>query len=203
MPELVVLVNEDDPTIETYLKVSPWRVEVVPAGSRFCDTWRHVMKEYPHLDWYGMLGDDHVAQTPGWYDRLVQEAGLRYLAYPNGEHTEFPLMRGVCVIGGDLVRAIGWIVHPELVHNYCDVILHDIAAHAGLLKPVAEHRVDHEHWKFRDTVKRDATYLRGSIDQQQDAERYHKWLHGAERQATNHRVATWLTTWLTTWSGAK
>lgn len=193
---VTVIVNEDDPLLTAYRMVLAaipyWTLELCPAGSRFVDAWSYVFKQHPNLPWYGMLGDDHIAQTEGWHETLVKEAGTEFLAYPNGAHTEFPLMRGVCVIGGDLVRAMGFICAPFLRHNYVDVVLDHIARDAGLLKPCGSERVDHQHWKF--TPKPiDETYLRGSHDQGEDAQRYHTWLSSQDRAILYNNIAQWAT----------
>lgn len=189
--DLVVILNADDPQRVQYEALSPWPIEYCPAGSRLSDAWHYIEKQYSHLPWIGMLGDDHIAQTPGWHERLVEAAADRYLSYPNGEHTEFPLMRGVCVLGGELVRAIGWIYYPPLKHNYVDVVLDTIARDIGHLRPLEDVRVDHRHWKFCPDVVKDATYERGSTDQTQDMIKYHEWLGSYERAAMHQRLCAW------------
>lgn len=192
MPDnLIVVLNEDDPRRAEYEKTCPWPIEFCPAGSRFADAWAYILRVHPDLPWYGMLGDDHIAQTPGWNVELVNAASTDYLAYPNGEHTEFPLMRGVCVIGGELVRQMGFIVFPALKHNYCDVILDLIARDIGHLRPLEHLRVDHCHWKFVNGVIRDETYVRGSVDQSEDAQRYHVWLGSLERNELHKKLVRW------------
>jgi hypothetical protein len=190
--DTVLVLNADEPQISQYQRESPWPIEYVPAGSRFCDVWRHIFAKHAGDSYYGMLGDDHVPQTPGWHEELVHQAGNLYLAYPNGDHTEFPLMRGVCVIGGGLARAIGWIVPPGFVHHYIDVVLDQIGRDTGTLRPVAHHRVDHLHWRFTNTP-RDETYLRGGTDEHEDQIRYQQWMASEERTIIRNRIMMLLT----------
>lgn len=195
MPEMLVIVNEDDPSRAEYEATSPWPIEFCPAGSRLGGAYRFAYERHCDEPWYGMFGDDHIAQTPGWSDVLVQKAGSRFLAYPNGEHTEFPLMRGTCVVGGELAKQLGWIFAPGLIHNYCDCFLDTICRDAGLLKACPEVFVNHLHWKFCVGVAQDATYVRGSSDQGQDAGRYHSWMGSQERVELRNKLLGWKTTW--------
>lgn len=204
MPEsVIVVINEDDPCRSEYENMlgmrdrEPtvmWELALCPAGSRFCDVWDWIYKTWPDLPWYGMLGDDHIPRTQGWHEEMVAAAADRYLAYPNGDHTEFPLMRGVCVIGGELVRQMGWIVLPGLRHNFCDCVLDLVARDNNLLRPLEHHRVDHLHWKFVAGVVRDHTYERGSADQNEDMWRWHNWLTSADRMKLNMKIGHWLAT---------
>lgn len=190
MPEAVtVLVNEDDPAVNDYWELSPWPIELLPAGSRCADAWRWMYDKHPDHSYYGMVCDDNTPQTDGWHQALVTAAENCYIAYPNGKNTEFPLMRGVCCIGGDFVRAIGGVVLPGYQHNYVDVVLNTIGDDSGLMRPLSHIHVDHNHWRFDPQVVRDETYLRGSADQAADGDRHDVFMRSAERRMIKVRIA--------------
>lgn len=183
-----MILNEDDPRRQDYN--IPWPVEIVPAGWRVADIWRMILPRWPDLPWYGLAADDCWPVTPGWEATLVEAAARRYVAYPNGTNTEFPLMRNVCVVGGDLARAMGGVFPcaEGYRHNYLDCVLDTMARDLGLLRPLAGVIVDHRHWKLMPGIEHDSTYQRGSADQGDDAARYARWLGSAERRDETERI---------------
>ena len=183
-----LILNEDDPRKQDYN--SPWPVVIVPAGWRVADIWRMILPRWPDLPWYGLMADDCWPITPGWSARLIEAAGMRFVAYPNGTNTEFPLMRNVSVTGGDLVRAMGGVFPcaDGYKHNYLDCVLDTVARDLGLLRPLEDVIVDHLHWKLAPGIRHDATYARGSADQHEDAARYHQWLGSAARREETERI---------------
>lgn len=194
MPDVVLIVNEDDPTRAQYEINSPWPIEYIPAGSRCVDAWNYVYKNYHFLPWFGLLADDHVPQTRGWHDRLVEEAGTRYLAFPNGQK-EFPLMRNVSVLGGDFARAMNHLLPTKYLHNYADCEMCLIASDNGLSRPISDVFVTHEHWKFVPGLGQDATARRTMEYHDEDARRFYSWLGSQERQDMNARIRAWKETW--------
>lgn len=191
-PNIIVIVNEDDPKREEYLRISPWPIEFIPAGSRFCDAWRWIEANQQDYAWYGMLADDMWPRTPYWYTLLPEAAEDRYIAYPNGNDVEFPLLRACCVLGGGIFRAIGQMAPPEFKHNYIDVMIDTLGRDAGILRALPDVWVDHHHWKFVSGVVRDATYIRGSADQDLDAHHYWQWMGGQDRRDKNERIRKFL-----------
>ncbi len=194
MPDLTLLVNEDDPTRAEYEKNSPWSIDFIPAGSRCVDAWKYAFNTYPDLYWYGLLADDHIPETPGWHNRLVEEAGTRYLAFPNGQQ-EFPLMRNVSVLGGDFARAMGHLLPTRYVHNYADCEMCLIASDNGLSRPISDVFVSHHHWKFVPGLGQDRTAVRTMEHHDHDASLFYSWLGSQERRDMNARIQAWKATW--------
>lgn len=195
MPEMTVVVNADDPTREEYLKNSPWPVIFCPAGSRCVTAWNWVFSQYPDLDWYGMFSDDMVPETPGWWQRMIDAAGKRYLAFPNArEGTEFPLMRNTSVNGGDLTRVLGWLCAPIFSHNYADCLIDVLLTDTDLKKPLADVFVSHLHWKWAG-VGQDRTYARNQEQHDRDAAIYYGWLGSQDRIDVTNKLRAWKASW--------
>lgn len=193
--EVVVLINADDPKHARYFELLnwlktqavPWRLAVIPDGSRCADAHRAISKRWPDEPFYGLLCDDHWPITPGWHDAVVEAAGKTCIATPNGEPL-FPKLRNALVIGGDLARAMGSLVPAPVKHNYEDNIWDQIAEDFDCLRPLKDVFVEHKHW-LRGDAEKDATYVRGSSDIEDDRKIFEAWMRSDERVEMNRRLA--------------
>lgn len=189
MPEnLVVLVNEDDPRRDDYERLSPWPIHFVPAGSRAGDVWREVFRLFPDEPFYGMTSDDCIPLTPGWHEKMAAAAGSHYFANPRGGPSWPRKMRSAICAGGDLVRAMGYLVPPGFRHNYIDDVWDLIGTTFRLIAPLPDVTVEHRH-PIYGTAKVDPTYARGSADIEQDRQRYEQWRAGGEWLDVASRVS--------------
>lgn len=154
-----VAVDDDDPELERYryvmgqaaaegdkLTVGPrkgltaWTNEIaVPAAG-----------EYPYL---ASLGDDMVPRTPGWDEALIrgiERMGGTGFTYPwDGVREDIP---EAVVLSSGIVRALGWMAHPDLDHWYIDNVWADLGRGAGCLRHLRAIAVDHQ-WKADQTSK--------------------------------------------------
>jgi hypothetical protein len=189
-PEVIVQVNEDDPTLERYKALAtpetPWRLEVVPAWMRCSDIHRLTYERYPHEEIYGFLMDDIWPITPHWWALLYRAAAPRYFAIPQGPG--YPKsIRSAFAMGGDLVRAMGSVV-PAMTRHWCeDCIWDDIANHCGLMRPVEKAIVDHRSYELQ-TAPNDATYIRNREFIENDRQAFDRWMKSPERLALFGRV---------------
>lgn len=91
-----------------------------------------LFKFHPDEPWYGIMADHARPKTAGWSKKLQAIAGSNRLALAHcgkdvlHQVTGNRRMNSPC-IGGDLVRQIGWIWLPSVVHLYGDDALEDIA----------------------------------------------------------------------------
>lgn len=183
--KVYVLVNDDDPKFAEYRdyilssRGCPWVLWRIPAGSRCSDAHRYITTKWADAGFYGLLCDDHWPVTPGWDKALFEAAGSKFISTPAGE-PNFPLLRNVLVLGGDLVRAMGTLVPAPVRHNYEDNIWDTIAADFNILCPLPDVIVEHRHWIRGDAAK-DATYERGSADMADDRDIFEGWLKSQDR----------------------
>lgn len=113
---------------------------------------------YPNEPWYGLIGDDVLPRTKHWDKLLVEAAGLDGLAYAND------LLRGEAhaahpVVGGRLVRKLGWLALPGCDRTYIDDALMFAAKKEGKCKYVPEVVLEHLHFsvgksEFDDTYQK-------------------------------------------------
>jgi hypothetical protein len=198
MPEdVVVLVNEDDPALDAYVDrarswPARWGLTIVPAGSRFAEAVRHGFDFFDQIDhllpYYGIVDDDYWPITPGWWEKMIEAAGDRYIALANNKQN-FPKPYCCRLMGGELARAIGTIAPGKMRHNFSDDAWGVFAQDFGLLRPLENVIVEHRHWIFRGEMLKDATYERGSSDLKEDCQRFAEWLNSDERRGQVERVA--------------
>lgn len=90
-----------------------------------------LLKLHPNEKSYGILSDQSRPQTPGWASKLEAEAATGKIAMCNTTKSRINPRTGLRRIttlcaNGDLVRALGWIWLPNVVHLYGDDAWEDI-----------------------------------------------------------------------------
>ena len=191
MPEdILVLLNEDDPQLEIYRRSCPWKIETVAAGSRLVDALEESYARHPNEEFYGFLSDDQWQIDPGWDKAMIEAAEDRYVVHPNGDNTCWPLMRGPTFgAGKHVLKALGGVMPPGFGwrHNFIDVVWCQIGDDVGFRRGLEHYHVHHIHWRFTPGVATDASYDRSSKDQQEDYQRYSRWMSSENRtQAQNY-----------------
>jgi len=158
----VVLLDEDD--VKNYFDVrlpNNWTTIIAPRVS-LTRLFNRAFEQYPDEPFYGLLGDDIVCKPKGWDHDLAAAAGQHDIAYGddgiNGRQLCcFPFL------GGELVRATGWLQHPALGHLYGDSVWFEIGRRLKLLRyrPTVETR--HFHWSLG-LQEKDATARERQIE---------------------------------------
>ena len=119
---------------------------------------------------FGFIADDVVPLTNGWDTRLIEVAGNDGMAVPAGGHD--PNGAPHFVLGGDLVRSVGWLSLPGLDRLYIVTVWQKIAESRGVLRRVPNVILEHRHFSIRKAMI-DATYLKHR--KQQDKSIYDNW----------------------------
>ena len=94
---------------------------------------------------YLIMADDCVPETEHWDRKLAVSAGVTGIAYGNDLMDPAPPIGHPC-LGGELVRALGWIAAPGFGHFYWDNVLRDIAEGLGVLTYRPEVITRHLHY---------------------------------------------------------
>lgn len=120
-----------------------WHVFMDQRGP-LAGIYNDAFRRHPNEAWYGFIADDVVPLTPDWDVRLIEEAGSHGMAVPAGGHD----VNGAphFVLGGDLVREIGWLSLPGLDRLYIDTVWQRIAEARGTLKRVPDVVLEHRHF---------------------------------------------------------
>lgn len=141
-----------------------------------------LFEKHPNEPFYGFLADHARPRTPDWSAKLAKSAGNIHVALPNTGRDAFHPKTGIrrmgypC-FGGDLIRAIGWILLPTTVHLYGDDVLEDICYGLDLVKYEPSILVNHlslrdGEIKFDDNHKR---IWKGQSYVERDRQAYIAW----------------------------
>lgn len=163
--QLLVAADDDDPLLGGY------RAEVVVAGSRIRCEFVHGPRQRlgPTLnrlavervgDYFaiGFMGDDHRPRTPGWDEAMV--ATLREMGtgvvYGNDLVQREALPTAV-VMTSDIIRTLGYMVPPGLVHLFMDNFWLGLGQALGRLRYLDDVVIEHCH-PLAKTAEWDAGY---------------------------------------------
>tara|TARA_R110000868_G_scaffold340880_1_gene601735 strand:+ start:12377 stop:14476 length:2100 start_codon:yes stop_codon:yes gene_type:complete len=143
----VVCLDNDDTTLDEYLKIelpTHWWLDIaapIGLGVR-CNA---AFNKHPEEPWYGLISDDVVPRTGRWDQILIHSAGNYGMAYgSDGLVNEAQFTHGV--LGGDLVRELGWIILPGLQRLYGDNVLTAIGKEKGIMRYCPYVLLEHLHF---------------------------------------------------------
>ena len=142
----VLWLDADDPS-EYELSELPntWKAIVEPRHSSLGAMTNAFFDTFEQAPWFGVIADDAVPVTEGWDMRLVEAAGSDGVAWgADGINNGKQFTHGV--IGGDLVREMGWLILPGLHRLYGDNVWTEIGRRRGVLRYQPD--VVIEHWHF-------------------------------------------------------
>lgn len=166
-----VRIDDDDPmsgaAVVNHLN---WSVTI---GKRkpLSEIYAEAFERFRDASWFGLIADDVVPLTDGWDGRLVEVAGTDGMAAPSGGHEDYAGAPHF-VLGGDLVRSIGWLALPGLNRLYIDTVWWQIAEAKGVLRRVPEIVLEHRHFSNGKAMM-DSTYRKPLKNQ--DKATYETW----------------------------
>jgi hypothetical protein len=143
--DLVVAVDEDDPELVQYeLVVPPWGDLQVGPPSRIGPILNRLAPELAEkYEVVGFMGDDHLPRTNLWDQTLAYPLQVTPgVAYGNDlwQGEQLPTM---CMVSSHLVRTLGYMCPPGLVHLFLDDFWKQLGTDIGHL--VYRHDVVIEH----------------------------------------------------------
>jgi hypothetical protein len=168
---------DNDDIIDLPFLPEKWFLEIgerLPLSEIYAEAFRML----PNEAWYGFIADDVVPVTPEWDKILVDIADRDGMAVPAGGHEENGAPH--FVLGGDLVRSIGWLSLPGLDRLYIDTVWQDIAESRGVLNRVPEVVLEHHHFSNRKALM-DETYRKRN--RERDHLLYKQWRNQNGHQA--------------------
>jgi hypothetical protein len=175
-----VLLDTDDPCLSGYQGLSMnWAIEIGPPGG-LSDIYNQAFTRHPDREWYGILCDDVVPETDCFDLRLIEAAGSDGFAFGDdgingGKHaTHF-------VIGGDLVRSVGWLSLPGLDRIYIDTVWNDIARSRDVHHYIPHVKLTHHHFSNGKALF-DQTYRKTRKDH--DRALYEAWKQRKDRKCS-------------------
>ena len=187
--QVYLTLYEKDPLIDRYLDQkwpASWMIELVSMLGNG-PTYNEMLRRYPNEQTYGFLADDAVLETPGMLWRLERAAGDWAVAYPNdGVWKDGGLATMPC-IGGELVRAAGYLSPPNFVHMSIDSVWTVIAQRLGTEKYMPELRYTHNH-PLVGRAAWDDTYMKAQLMSVGHEQALHSFISGSGLQGVVQRV---------------
>src|SRR5208282_750441 len=145
-----IAIDDDDPMFIRYEDVMEHhggdgdRLESGPRDGLVGWTNKIAMDRIDDYGYFGSFGDDHVPRTPGWDKALIEgieRMGGTGITYPwDGTREDIP---EAPVVSADIIRELGWFLHPDLHHWYGDNVLADLGRGAGCIRHLRAIAVDH------------------------------------------------------------
>lgn len=150
--EILVAVDADDPEFDGYDRqfgktVQPDEGLVVGPRERLGPTLnRLAVERAPDFFAIGFMGDDHRPRTKGWDVRMVEtlrEMGTG-LVYGNDLVQREALPTEV-VITADIIRTLGYMVPPGLIHLFMDNYWMGLGQALGRIRYLDDVIIEHLH----------------------------------------------------------
>lgn len=143
---ITILLDECDRFLGDYLTLSfPENVSYELAERvKPAQRMNNFVSKNRDLDWYGILADDVIPLTVFWDRILVSRAGKNKIAYPN----DLIQKENLCthpVVGGDIVRDLGFLIFPGVKHYFGDNVLHVVGQCIDGLEYCEDVILRHEH----------------------------------------------------------
>ena len=145
---LTFVVDDTDPNRHDYLDVvmSAPNVDLVIAPSRTMVEALNFVAAGVNEYAVGFMGDDHRPRTLGW-DRAYLDALLDLkvgMVYGDDlfQHEQIPTQIAMTT---DIVKALGWMSPPDLVHMYVDNWWLELGRRAGCIRYLPDVVVEHVH----------------------------------------------------------
>ena len=145
--------------------------------------YNRAYERHPSAKWFGFISDDVVPKTRHWDTQLIEFAGNNKMAYPAGGHEDY-VGAPHFILGGDLVRSVGWLSLPGLNRLYIDTVWWDIAKARKSLKFVPNVVLEHRHFSNGGAFY-DETYKKSGKDE--DRAIYENWRLNGYNQLLQRR----------------
>lgn len=158
-----VLIDEDDRSYDDMSLPDGWEFFVRPRDKTTVIINR-AFHEFPKEPFYAVVGDDMMCKPPDWDLELAQSCGSKCVSWGDDGRWGSKLCPSFFV-GGDLVRHMGWLVHPMFGHLYGDTVWWMIARGAGIARYRPDITIHHYNVK-------DKTYLERQVRGDHEAFEY-------------------------------
>lgn len=183
--DLIVIVDDDEPLMDRYLDLGcdifPVKKEgrgmakpLNKAASHFADKYRN----------FAFLGDDHRPRTEHWdatFVDVLAELGTG-LVYGNDLIQGERLATAVAMTG-NIVKALGGMVPPNMIHLYLDNFWMQLGKDLGALKYLGHIVIEHLH-PIAGKAEWDANYLAVNAEEvySADSKAFYDYISSADYQ---------------------
>lgn len=197
MADVLYAVDDDDPMALEYCAMDGISVAVGPRMRLGGTLNFHALHNVDDYEVIGFMGDDHRPRTPLWDFRVLDWALDTHrpnVVYPNDLLQGKALATSV-FLPSRMVRAMGYMVPPELTHLYCDNAWMEMGRELGTLTYLDHVVVEHMH-PAAGKAAMDAGYRECNAPAVDSADRaaFERWRDGGEMAAAVQRIREEYTT---------
>lgn len=182
--ELWIAVDADDPAIDGYRALvdeqqSWWKLLILEQRQRLAGTINLLAcgVAISDFDAVAFMGDDVLPRTKGWDVRIVDAlAGLGSGIVYGDDLLQGERLPTAVFMSTDIVRALGWMCPPGLVHLYLDNAWLELGRAMGRLRYLPDVVLEHLH-PDAGKAPQDATYREANSRERDSADRaaYEAW----------------------------
>jgi hypothetical protein len=160
--KLVLFLDDDDPTIDDYLKIELSNKIFFSIGERLSTTKliNFGYKSFHNCGYFHITNDDFIYKTEGWdsiFVKKLEETGYG-ICYGN-DLLQKERMPTAPFISGNLVRALDWLQLPTLEHLGNDCVWMEIGKKLNALFYFEDIIIEHRHYQANKSLI-DNTYRR-------------------------------------------
>lgn len=129
-----------------------------------------------HVGILGFVGDDHLFETQGWDEMLIDALEPNMIAYGDDGHQGANLPTAV-FMDANIVRTLGWMAPPGFRHLFVDNAWRALGERLGTLRYLPDLRVTHLH-PHAGRAEWDATYAEANSPETDSHDRWEfdRWL---------------------------
>jgi len=172
--DLLILLDKDDSSLEEYLNKIPLyirfqvfdRTDDKTLTTEIINRVFELNKEY---EFYSVTNDDIEYVVEGWDEALCVKnklssgreyhANKRFGDYRRKTRTHKGVFPYTSVICGDLVRKVGWLQYPGIVHSHGDGIWYNLVKKLEVFNPNPKYLyIHHSHYyndgEYDETARR-------------------------------------------------
>lgn len=182
-----------DGLLEDYNQVvRPQNIDLGVTGEHleFAGVLRWIFENFPNEPFYGFICDDGLPRTQEWDKELEATAGPWHVSCANDLMHE-PGRWTYGVLGGELLRALGFWMPPGFIHLYTDNVWEYLDSQLKIMRYRKDVVIEELHFS-NGKAPFDATYERtymGEAYGSKDRETFEKWVTSPETAQTIARVA--------------
>lgn len=183
---LVVVVDDDDPQLDEYNKLSiPLLIQLPREGKGMARPLnRAALALRGEFSFFGFMGDDHRPRTPNWDEIFIAELA----DMPTGLIYGNDLLQGhrlptQIVMTANIVDALGGMVPPGFEHLFLDNFWLQLGTHLNAIKYLDDVIIEHMH-PFAGKGQMDAGYQEVNSQQivSRDQQRFIEYIMSPEYQ---------------------
>jgi hypothetical protein len=149
---LLIAVDDDDPELDAYHDVlhtadaGHFAARIEPRRRLGPTLNRLATINVNAYDAIGFLGDDHVPRTVGWDSQILVELTRLGTGFVYGNDLlQGPTLPTAVAMTSNIIRTLGWMVPPGLVHLYIDNAWLDIGRGLGRIAYLPDVVIEHVH----------------------------------------------------------